>query len=199
MTRQQSKTKQTTKTPKIASKVASKVLSKSSIHVDDNIDLILAEALELNKSDPVLQPFALSSTKSANYQWKQAQDEKTFEETLVNHNPALYNRLFARNENGVPMLFELVSDKNQGTTRDKKVKLFSETLKTFAIVVKNKRDGKPLEPSTTNVFIRSFLSYVKEKYQINMSLSDDFNFTGGLCGTKIYCLFYLFIYSSYRY
>ena len=58
-------------------------------------------------------------------------------------------------------------------------------MEVFIINVKNMRDDKPLQPSTTNAFLRRFLAHLKAKYNVCMSLNKDFNFPGGLTGVFV--------------
>ena len=60
----------------------------------------------------------------------------------------------------------------------------------FLVNVKYQSDGKPLQASTTNAFLRRFLSHVKARYNVSMSLEEDFNFPGGITGQ-------LLLYSKY--
>jgi len=145
------------------------------------IESLISEGNGLQLNDPNLIPFSVATSKSTAYVLKQNHDELAFEQTLIKHNNAYYTKLFSKDKFGIGLFYHLVSD-NHSSPREHKTKLFSDVLKTFAIIVKNKRNGESLEPSTTNAFVRRFLAHCKDKYNISMSLKTDFNFPGGLTG-----------------
>lgn len=180
--------------PKKASKLAGKGTSTS--RVLEDIGSILSETNNILKEDTSLLPFAQARVHSDKYVNQQSTDEVNFMRVIEEHNPQLYSKLFRIDERtGFPLFFKLTSENNDVlSTREQRVKLFNEIVKIYVINVRNKRDDEPLQASTTNAFLRRFLAHIKMKYNIVMSLKDDFNFSGGLVGKILIVIVYQFQY-----
>lgn len=149
----------------------------------EEIDKVLSRLEERTKNDLIMNSFRGVPANSTAYTNQQNADEVMLEEVMKKSCPDLYRDLFAaKNTNGTPKFYELTSEDNLNSKREQRVNLFSTILKAFVIHVRNKRNGKPLEPSTTNAFLRRFLAHVKSKYNIVMSISEDFGKDGGLNG-----------------
>jgi hypothetical protein len=129
--------------------------------------------------DPILAVLQSADSRSNQYLNQQVKDEELFIKTLIDHNESVYAKMFDTKQHGFPLFFHLVSDNNLVVSKEDRAKMFSDATKTFILYVKNQRDGKPLEPSTTSTFLRRFLSYCKTRYNINFSIADDFKFAGG--------------------
>ena len=85
---------------------------------------------------------------------QQNSDELCLKETLLSYDNVYFTKLFDESNYGIPILFHILKDSNTDVSRESKIHLFNNTLKVFIINVKNKRNGGPLEPNTTNVFLR---------------------------------------------
>jgi hypothetical protein len=144
---------------------------------------LLSEANVLVSKDPTLAVYSAASKNSVSYTLKQNADELTFEEVLLKHNQTFFKKLFTEDKNGIKLFYQLCSENHKSSSREERVDFFSTCMKVFVVNVRNKRNGKPLEPSTLNAFLRRWIAHLKAKYSINMSLSSDFNAAGGLVGT----------------
>jgi len=153
-----------------------------------NIVHALAVTGEVVKTDPTFIPFMAASTNTQAYINQQTIDEQSLETVIKENNTQLYDLSFEKKDNdGNALFYSLCSENNKKSTREQRVHLFNNIMKIYVIKVRNKRDNTPLQASTTNSFLRRFLAHIKMKYNIVMSLKEDFSFQGGLTGT-VHCL-----------
>jgi len=146
------------------------------------LEALINEGDALISSDPNIKVYDEARDNSAEYVAQQNTDELYFKETLLAYDDNYIRKLFDESKYGIPLIFQILKDCNAEVARDSKIKLFNNALKVFILNVKNKRNGGPLEPSTTNVFLRRFFAHLKVKYQISFSIQDDFSFPGGFLG-----------------
>ena len=148
-----------------------------------NIVHALAVSGEVVKTDPTFIPFLSASANTQAYINQQNMDEQSLETCIKENNIQLYELFFAKKDNdGNALFYSPCSESNKKSTRDQRVQLFNNIMKIYVIKVRNKRDNNPLQASTTNSFLRRFFAHIKMKYNIVMSLKDDFSFPGGLTG-----------------
>lgn len=143
---------------------------------------LIKEGQNVFKKTPALRIFQDLNENSKAYSKKQHHVELRFKKVLEEANAKYAESLFKEDKNGVPHIYAMTSDTNNKATHAQKALLMGDALKLFVVSVKNERDGSDLEPSTMNTFLRTFLSHIKIKYGVNLSLKDDFKGTGGLLG-----------------
>jgi len=155
-----------------------------------NIVHALAVSGEVVKTDPTFIPFLSASANTQAYINQQNIDEQSIETCIKENNTTLYDLFFAKKDtNGNALFYSLCSENNKQSTREQRVHLFNNVMKIFVVKVRNKRDNNPLQASTTNSFLRRFLAHIKMKYNVVMSLKDDFSFPGGLTGEFAFWFF----------
>lgn len=162
----------------------------------DPITVVLNDTINILKTDLSLVPYQQSRDVSVTYVQQQNSDEINLKETVIAHEQKLTYLFEIEKSSGNALFYVLTSENNKKSTRDQRVQLFNTVLKVFLVHVKNQRDGKPLQASTTNSFLRRFLAHVKAKYNIVMSLKDDFNFAGGITGLMCLSVVHLNFYVS---
>lgn len=152
-----------------------------------NIVHALAVTGEVVKSDPTFIPFIAATTNTQAYINQQNMDEQSLENCIKDNNTQLYDLFFAKKDtDGNALFYSLCSENNKKSTRQQRVHLFNNVMKIFVIKIRNKRDNNPLQASTTNSFLRRFFAHIKMKYNIVMSLKEDFSFKGGLTGNVLF-------------
>jgi hypothetical protein len=164
--------------------------NKKPSNPSEDIDLILKELDSNTSANPVLSLFKESDSRSSSYLSQQNSDEKHFIDTLIGHNSDTYTKLFQPTPSGIPLFFSMIADCNTKATREQKIKLLNDTLRTFLVFVRNRRNGEVWEPSTSNAFLRRFMSLLKSKYGATYSISEDFKFAGTLQSFFIYCSYF---------
>jgi len=134
----------------------------------DTLEDVIKEGDVLLSKDPSIKIYDEARDNSAKYISQQNTDEVLFMETLLAYDDKYFRKLFDESRYGIPLIFHVLKDCNEEVAKDLKVKLFNNALKVFILNVKNKRNGAPLEPSTTNVFLRRFFAHLKVQYQIHI-------------------------------
>jgi len=132
------------------------------------LEALINEGDVLLSKDPNIKVYDEARDNSAKYVSQQNTDEVLFMETLLAYDDKYFRKLFDEIRYGIPLIFHVLKDCNAEVARDFKIKLFNNALKVFILNVKNKRNGAPLEPSTTNVFLRRFFAHLKVQYQIHI-------------------------------
>ena len=121
----------------------------------DTLSSVLAVSSRVLRNDVSLKIFENARENSATYCNQQNHDEVTVSDTIRENIPELYQSLFEQKDlNGNCMFYSHCSENNKKGSREQKVQLFKDVMKTVVIKMTNKRNDELLQASTTNSFLR---------------------------------------------